>query len=81
MLLVVSGVLDGSGAWRLLRVCARLSRRRKVLIDLSGIERMMSFGAAVLGMRLPALGERVRVHRIRQEHMRQLGAAGVALAG
>lgn len=75
-LLRVRGTLDGSAAWRLCRVAARLSLRRPLRIDLSGVDRILTFGAAVLGARLPLLGPGVRLEGVRPEHARVLRLSG-----
>ncbi len=79
VVLRVRGTLDGAGAWRLLRLCARLQQRRAVLIDLSEVEAVLAFAAAVLGSRLPAMAPRVTLSHVRPEHVPLLEEAGLLL--
>jgi hypothetical protein len=73
VVLAVEGLLDGSAAWRLVRLAHRLGRGRHVHVDLRAVARLLGFGAAVL-----ARG-RVQVVAARPEHRRVLLAEGVQL--
>lgn len=76
VMLAPRGDLDGSAAWRLVRLATRLSRSRVVAIDLGPVERVCSFAASVLATGLRGL--RVAVVSMRPEHFRVLRAAGLA---
>ena len=74
LLLKVSGHLDGSSAWRILRLAQRLARGGAYTIDLGGLERMHTFGASVLAQGLPRA--QARLENVRAEHRRILIAEG-----
>jgi anti-anti-sigma regulatory factor len=73
--LCVKGVLDGSAAWRVLRVALRLSKVSRVFIDLSGIDRLLGFGASVLAQ---GLSPSMAIVAVRPEHRRILAAEGLS---
>jgi len=73
--LKVSGELDGSSAWRVVRLALRLRRGRQVAIDLGGVNRLLTFGAAVLAQGLAEVGAVVTT--VRPEHRRLLSASGL----
>lgn len=73
------GEVDGSAAWRVVRVARRFARARHVAIDLSRVERLFPFGASVLGQGLPL--PQVSFHDARAEHLPLLRSAGVEVYG
>ena len=70
--LKVVGELDGSSAWRVIRLALRLRRGQGVGIDLSGVSRMVPFGAAVLAQGLRDAG--ATIVAARREHRGTLAA-------
>jgi anti-anti-sigma regulatory factor len=75
VVLKVTGEIDGSSAWRVVRLALRLRRGRSVAVDLGGVERMLTFGAAVLAQGLGEAG--ATCIAVRPEHRRLLVAEGL----
>ena len=73
------GELDGSAAWRVVRLARRFARTRHVAIDLASVARLYPFGASVLGQGLAV--KEVSFHDGRPEQIPLLRAAGLEVYG
>ena|SRR5437870_5423595 len=68
------GDIDGSAAWRVVRLARRFTRASRVVVDLGDVERLLPFGVSVLAQELP---RGVAFRRPRREHLALLVREGL----